>query len=80
MDVLNNFLLPIYQEIFLFQQDNAPIHVSNYSKTWIKNNQIKILDWPAYSPDLNPIENVWGLLARNVYEDGKQFDVVEELK
>ena len=44
----------------IFQQDNAPIHVSR--------------DWPALSPDLNPIKNLWGIAARQVYGQGKQYD------
>jgi hypothetical protein len=38
------------------------------------------MDWPALSPDLNPIENLWGILAREVYADGKQYNSKEELK
>ncbi|ETV98914.1 hypothetical protein H310_08403 [Aphanomyces invadans] len=36
--------------------------------------------WPALSRDLNPIENVWGFLARAVYRNGHQYDSVEDLK
>ena len=32
------------------------------------------MDWPALSPDLNPIENLWGIVARQVYSQGKQYD------
>ncbi len=39
-----------------------------------------VLDWPARSADINSIENVWGLLSRAVYEDGKQYDDYGELK
>ena len=39
-----------------------------------------LLDHPALSPDLNPIENCWGMLARLIYADGKQYQSVEELK
>ena len=32
------------------------------------------MDWPALSPDLNPIEKFWGIVARQVYGQGKQYD------
>ena len=32
------------------------------------------MDWPALSPDLNPIENLWDIVARQVYGQGKQYD------
>lgn len=50
----------------IFQQDSAPCHVSKKSKEWIANNEINLLDWPGYSPDLNPIENVWSVFKRKV--------------
>ena len=36
-------------------------------------NNVAILDWPARSSDLNPIENVWGSMVQNVYEIGRSF-------
>lgn len=38
------------------------------------------MSWPAYSPDLNILENVWGLLCRDVYADNKQYETVELLR
>jgi len=38
------------------------------------------MDCPARSPDLNPIENVWGILVRKVYRNNRQFETVAELK
>ena len=43
----------------LFQQDNAPSHRANYTRQTIAEIGINLLRWPANSPDLNPIENVW---------------------
>ena len=37
------------------------------------------MKWPARSPDLNPIENIWGIMARDVYRSGRQFHTVEAL-
>lgn len=39
-----------------------------------------MLDWPSKSPDLNPIENLWAILSRRVYPNGKQYDSVALLK
>lgn len=64
---------------FVFQQDNASIHVSRQSRAWFEEKEIDLLDWPACSPDLNPIENLWGILARRVYANGRRYTSVNEL-
>lgn len=64
---------------FLFQQDNASIHRSMQTQRYLSNNTIPVMTWPALSPDLNPIENVWGCLARAVYKNGRQFNTTTEL-
>ena len=52
----------------LFQQDNAKIHSSKKTKEWFENAAIPVLEWPPYSPDLNPIEHMWALLKRKLYQ------------
>ena len=42
----------------IFQQDNAPIHTAKLNSKIFKDLKMKVLDWLAQSPDLNPIENI----------------------
>ena len=67
-------------EEWIFQQDNAPIHTAKVVQDWFREKNINVLNWPALYPDLNPIENVWGWLAREVYKDGCQYSNIQELK
>ena len=39
--------------------DNHPVHKSMNSLLFYKEHKIKVIDFPPYSPDLNPIENIW---------------------
>ena len=51
---------------FVMQQDNARVHTSAYTKTWLRQNRVTVMDFPAASPDLNPIENVWQVVKDRV--------------
>ena len=46
----------------ILQQDNPPFHTSNIVKTFMEDNNIKKIQWPANSSDLNIIENAWSIL------------------
>jgi len=81
---LGSFLLPVASLIggpaWVFQQDNAPIHVSRATKEWLDNRNVTRLSWPARSPDLNPVENLWGYLVRRVYRNDRRYNNVADLK
>ncbi|KAJ7344226.1 hypothetical protein JRQ81_000176 [Phrynocephalus forsythii] len=69
--ILDHFMVPPTGELygdadFIFQQDLAPAHTAKSTKTWLNDHGITVLDWPANLPDLNPIENLWGISKRKM--------------
>ena len=67
----NPSLLRKYRTIvgsdYEFQQDNASFHVSNSTVMFFRSRNVKLIPWPALSPDINPIENIWGIITQKVY-------------
>ncbi len=57
---------------FIFQQDLAPAHTAKSTKSWLNDHGVGVLDWPANSPDLNPIENIWGIVKRKMRNETKK--------
>ena len=67
-----------HAERWYFLQDNDPKHKSTLVRTWLFNKGIQLIKFPTYSPDLNPIENLWADMARRVEEF--QCESMEELQ
>jgi len=43
----------------VFQDDNGPVHRARRVMNFLEDENVQHLDWPAMSPDLNPIEKIW---------------------
>jgi hypothetical protein len=65
---------------YIFQHDNASIHSSASTRQFLSDVNVRVMDWPALSPDLNPIVNLWSIIVCDVYDAGKQYDPVIELE
>lgn len=63
---------------YIFQQDNASCHVSKKTIEMFERNHAILLEWPAKSPDLSLIEQLWGILKKRIY-DGTKYDDLDQL-
>ena len=70
-----NELLP---DKWILQWENNSKHFSNMTLDYYIENDVKLLKWPPYSPDLNPIENIWGTIKNKLA--GRSFKSIESLK
>lgn len=67
-------------ENFLLMHDNARCHTSRATVRFLEEVRISTMDWPALSPDLNPIEHLWDVLKRRVRDRNHVPSNITELK
>ncbi len=70
-EILEHSMLPSADKLygdadFIFQQALAPALTAKGTKSWLNYHGVTLLDWPANSPDLNPKENLWGIVKRKI--------------
>uniref|UniRef100_A0A4W5KGK7 Tc1-like transposase DDE domain-containing protein n=1 Tax=Hucho hucho TaxID=62062 RepID=A0A4W5KGK7_9TELE len=64
---------------FLLMQDNARPHVAGVCQQFLQKEGIDAMDWPARSPDLNPIEHIWDIMSRSIHQRHVAPQTVQEL-
>ena len=58
-------------------QDNASIHTAGVVAIWLRDHFIpQLLNWPPYSPNLNPIKHLWARLKEMIYERYPELDSI----
>jgi len=68
LEILNDQMEVCFEPDRTFMQDNASIHTAKKIKNWFRDEGISLLNWPPYSPDMNPIEHVWKKLKEVIHQ------------
>ncbi|CAB5330701.1 unnamed protein product [Rhizophagus irregularis] len=86
-EILANYAIPTVKshvkkikKNFFFQEDNAPVHTAKIARSFLTSSNIELFPWPAQSPDMNPIENIWSYIEVKIRQRDSQPSSVSQLK
>ena len=85
VSILHEGYLPIFSNgqmnkvNSLFMENGAPCHSARATQLWLSQIGINKLPWPSQSLDMNPIENLWGILDRNLRKKKRKSSSKPEL-
>ncbi|KAL7865933.1 hypothetical protein SRHO_G00111800 [Serrasalmus rhombeus] len=66
-EILRPIVVPfIHDHHLMLQHDNARSHVARICTQFLKAENIPVLAWPAYSPDMSPTKHIWDALDRRI--------------
>ena len=65
---------------FLFQEDNAPVYTAKVARFFLIFSKVEVLPWPAQSPDINPIENLWSYIEVKIRKQTSQLSSITQLE
>lgn len=85
VEILRKYALPTMKRMFprnngWFQEDNARPHKTKVASSFCAEKNLHILSWPAQSPDLNPIENLWAEVKKKIRNKKKKPTNLAELE
>ena len=87
LEILNIYEEKMHFLDIIFQQDTALVHKSKIIGNFFQENEWKVLEWPAYNPNLNPIENLCAILMQLLRKqtvfwenlEGKLYEIWNEI-
>ena len=83
-EILRPIAVPAVQALgpgAVYMDDNAPAHRARVANDFLRNQQVTHMNWPALSPDLNPIdlEHLWDALGRRIYANHRRPQNIGQL-
>lgn len=87
LSILKDELIPEFNRakaaipgIWRLMQDNAPCHTAKAVKSFLERRRVELIEWPPYSPDLNPIENLWQWMKKKLETEFPICNSAEEIE